>query len=155
MKLLAFVLSLCVALVIGGYVFKDKEDNPAKSSDKPVSEVKNDRGTPTFTWSYESFESEMIPRTTVSLTARYEDGTVETKPVETIEGNCNEYTEPDADVYSKSTMIICYYAGFGRYYKVVEKNGEYQVLRKEFEEASPDYEPPIANYEVLVSFKGS
>lgn len=145
MKLLAFVLSLCVVLIVGGYVF---EDNALNSS----IESKTDRGLPTFIWSYESFESEMIPRTKVSITARYEDGTAETKPVETIEGNCNEYTEADADVYPKSTMIICYYAGFGRYYKVVENNGKYQVLRKEFEEASPDYEPPVANYEVLVSF---
>lgn len=127
-------------------------EDSIKPSAEPENEAKTDRGLPTFTWSYESFESEMIPRTTVSINARYEDGTSETKQVETIEGNCNEYTEPDADVYSKSTMITCYYAGFGRYYKVVEKNGEYQVLRKEFEEASPDYEPPIANYEVLVNF---
>lgn len=105
-----------------------------------------------FEWMYASFEKDYIPQTTISLRATYDDGTTETKVVETIEGNCSAYDERDPDVYASSEMIICYYAGFGRYYKVVKGERGYMVQRKEFEEASPDYSPPIGKFETLVTF---
>ncbi len=49
-------------------------------------------------------------------------------------------------------MIICYYAGLGRYYKVVEDRDGYAVQRRVFEEASPDYDPPPQAYETVVRF---
>lgn len=81
------------------------------------------------------------------------NGTSQTKEIDTIEGSRNEYVSPDADVYAQSEMIICYYAGFGRYYKVVASgNGTYSVQRREFEEASPHYTPLVASFETIVVF---
>jgi hypothetical protein len=109
------------------------------------------QGKPTFSWKYATDESGEIPQTTISLIASY-PARGATKVIDTIEGTCNAYVSPDADVYAQSEMIICYYAGFGRYYKVVEKNGIYQVQRREFEEASPDYNPPVASFETIATF---
>lgn len=105
-----------------------------------------------FEWLYFSFEKDGIPQTTISLQASYDDGTTQTKEIGTVEGNCNVYDERDADIYPGSEMIICYYAGFGRYYKVVKSGSGYIVQRKEFEEVSPDYSPPIRGFETVVIF---
>lgn len=109
-------------------------------------------GEPTFEWVYASFESGEIPRTKISLTATYPNGAIVTKEIDTIEGGCNAYPEPDKDVYVKSEMIICYYAGFGRYYKIISTNGEYLVKRKEFEEATDDYNPPKQDFATIEKF---
>lgn len=105
-----------------------------------------------FSWSYQSFEEGEFPYTTISLTGRASDGTTETKEVGVVQGNCNDYVSPDVDVYQNSTMIICYYAGFGEYYKVVEQEDGYTVQRKVFEEASPDYMPPQRPFETVARF---
>ena len=109
-------------------------------------------GAPTFEWTYTPFEKDFIPYNVVSLTATYFDSTTRIKEIDTIEGGCNEYVNPDKDVYSKSVEIICYYAGFGRYYKVVEDGKEYLVKRKEFEEGSPEYNPPIQDFMTIEKF---
>lgn len=119
---------------------------------QPEPIVQAPKGAPAFAWTYREFEQEEIPRTAISLEATYPDGTTLTKEIDTIEGGCNEYPEPDADVYPASTEIICYYAGFGRYYKVVEGEGGFLVQRKEFEEAAPDYDPPVQEFATLVRF---
>lgn len=106
----------------------------------------------TFEWVYATYNKDEIPRTDISLKATYEDGTTETKKVDSIEGSCNEYSERDSDVYPSSQMIICYYAGLGRYYKVVKKENSYTVQRKEFEEASPDYDPPQQIFQTVIQF---
>ena len=108
---------------------------------------------PTFEWQYtDATAGGEIMKTTITLLARYPNGVEVTKMIDTIEGGCNEYVNPDKDVYQKSTEIICYYAGFGRYYKVVEGDKEYLVKRKEFEEASPDYNPPIQDFVTIEKF---
>lgn len=111
------------------------------------------RAKQTFAWSFRSFEIDGIPRTAISLTARDIAGASSvTKDIDEIEGGCNDYPEPDADLYQYSTMIICYYAGLGRYYKVVESGTGFAVMRLVFEEAGPDYDPPIQQYEVIERF---
>lgn len=110
------------------------------------------RSNPEFAWSYESFDANETPRTTISLIANYSDGANETKTIDTIAGDCNDYDSPDADVYARSTMIICYYAGLGHYYKVIEADGRYAVQRKVFEEASPDYDPSVNGFETIQQF---
>lgn len=109
-------------------------------------------GAPIFEWSYESSTEDEIPRTTISLTAIYPDGERESKKIQTIEGGCNEYVSPDSDVYENSSMIICYYAGLGHYFKVVEAGGKFNVQERIFEEASPDYSPPVTGYETIATF---
>lgn len=107
---------------------------------------------PIFIWSYEPTPDTDIPRTIITLNAARADGRIEAKEIDVVEGECNEYPDPDADVYADSTMIICYYAGLGRYYKVVEGEGGYLVQRKVFEEASPEYDPPIQQFETIARF---
>lgn len=114
----------------------------------PVTVVKQ----PTFTWSFRKTPRGDIAMTEITLTATYPDGAKIAKIIETIEGGCNEYSSPDKDVYAKSKMIMCYYAGIGRYYKVVKDNTGYAVMRKEFEEASPDYNPPVQEFKEVNRF---
>lgn len=122
----------------------------------PVGVSNSAPGKPTFIWTYTAFEAADIPQTKVGLIATYPDGTRRTKDIDTIEGNCNAHPSPDSDVYAQSEMIICYYAGFGRYYKVVDiGSGVFAVQRREFEEASPDYNPPIADFETIAEFQYS
>jgi hypothetical protein len=123
---------------------------------KPESEVSVinvlPAGEPVFGWKYSTVDKEGIPQTTISILATYPDSTEVTKEIDTIEGECNEYLEPDADVYQNSKMIICYYAGLGHYFKVIEGDGKYLVQRKVFEEASPEYNPPVEDFETVVEF---
>jgi hypothetical protein len=106
-----------------------------------------------FAWSYTTSEKDNIPYTTIRLTASSVGKEPVTKEIDTIEGGCNEYEDRDTDVYQNSIMIICYYAGLGRYYKVVEEDdGGYAVQRKVFEEGSPDYVPPEQNFETIARF---
>jgi hypothetical protein len=112
----------------------------------------NDSLQPTFEWTFVSSEKEDIPQTTISLIQRYSDGRAVTKTIDTVGGSCNAYEESDADIYQNSSMIICYYAGLGQYYKVVAKGKGYEVQRKVFEEGSPDYEPAPEQFETIVRF---
>lgn len=107
---------------------------------------------PAFEWRYTPSMRGDIPYSTIALVARYPDGFVKTKDIDTIAGGCNEYEPADTDVYEKSSMIICYYAGLGHYYKVVESDGHYLVKRKVFEEASPEYAPPPEEFKTIVRF---
>lgn len=140
-----------MSLIVAYYFFAYPSLPSAKVSDGVVTTSTVSRGKPTFEWSYKPFEKEGIPYTTISLTAKYQDGTSDTKQVDEIDGECNAYETLDADVYVGSTMIICYYAGFGRYYKVVESEGKYAMQRKEFEEGSPEYDPPVLPYETIAN----
>lgn len=107
----------------------------------------------TFTWSYAvAGEDTGIQKTAVTLTATYLDGTKSTKDIATVEGTCNDYANPDKDIYEHSTMIICYAAGFGDYFKVVATDHGYLVERKEFAEASPDYNPPEQPFKTVATF---
>lgn len=156
-KILIGILLFGLGMVSGylGYTYffsKDKINLP-DSGYLTEGETNNEyKGEPVFEWSYKSFEDEEIPRSTIYLRALYEDGSEVTKEIDTIQGGCNDYTETDADVYAGSSMIICYYAGLGNYYKVVNVGDEYQVQRRTFEEAGPDYNPPVQTFETIVRF---
>lgn len=106
-----------------------------------------------FSWSYAASGEDMgIIKTAITLTAKYSDGASVTKSIATVEGTCNEYPSPDADVYEHSQMIICYAAGFGDYFKVIKTSEGYLVQRKEFAEASPDYNPPAQPFKTVAEF---
>lgn len=125
-------------------------DLPMGAYEKPATTTP--LGEPTFTWTYREFDAEFDVKSDITLTATYPDGTKHSRMIETIEGGCNEYSSPDKDVYAKSKMIMCYYAGFGRYYKVVKDDAGYAVMRKEFEEGSPDYNPPVQVFKEVNRF---
>jgi hypothetical protein len=114
--------------------------------------VNESMGEPTFTWSYRESDKQGIPYSEINLTAIYANGFSQTKVIDTVEGGCNEYENSDVGVYKKSTMIMCYYAGLGRYFKIVSNEDGYEVQRKIFEEASPEYDPPHRQYETVTRF---
>ena len=119
---------------------------------KPSTTTTTVVGQPTFTWSFRKTPGGNIAMTEITLTATYPNGTKVAKAIETIEGGCNEYSSPDKDVYAKSIMIMCYHSGVGRDYKVVKDDKGYAVMRKEFEEASPGYNPPVQPYKEVKRF---
>ncbi len=151
-KLKVIVLVIILLLLLGCLVLSQPTTIKETTLPETIQIGATQPKSASFEWAYSSFEKDQMPWTDVILVAKYSDGTKETKHVETIEGNCNEYTERDTDVYEASQMIICYYAGFGRYYKVVKKETGYEVQRKEFEEASPDYSPPVQNFQTIMKF---
>lgn len=111
------------------------------------------QGEPTFSWQYATDENGEIPQTKISLSAAYPDGSSVTKAIDTVDGTCDAYPTPDENIYAKSEQIICYYAGLGHYFKVVaEEDGTYAIRKRTFEEASPDYDPPVTGFETIVVF---
>jgi hypothetical protein len=150
-----FIVCLVVALGCGvaSYVTKNKTATDVKNElSTQVTDQGIPSGEPVFEWTYSSFDEKEIPHTNIGLIARYPNGATQTKKIDTVEGDCNEYSSPDKDVYSKSKMIICYYAGFGNYYKVVKSDTAYLVKRKIFEEGGEDYNPPQLPFETIAQF---
>ena len=145
-------------ILIAGYVFFVPNENPdpllqeQTETDQLEQESRIPLGAATFEWRYEPFTEDEIPRSTINLVATYENGNTEEKVVDTIQGGCNVYPEPDTDVYSDSEMIICYYAGLGHYFKIIESDDAYLVQRKVFEEASPEYNPPTESFQTIGQF---
>lgn len=144
------IFIVLVAIVIGGY-FLVRDKTPKQTGTPEAIEVPKPEGDPKFSWQYSSFEKGEFPYTSITLVAMYQNDMTMSKVVGKVQGGCNDYPEPDADVYD-STMIMCYYAGFGEYFKVVKVGNIYEVRHKEFEEASPDYNPPVMQYETIATF---
>jgi hypothetical protein len=141
------VVFLIIATLIIGFAVVGTFFPPHAEAPEVVPE-----GKPTFAWSYSESEENGIPHTEITLVAVYENGASQKKVIGRIEGGCNSYDDQDSDVYERSKMIICYYAGLGRYYKVVADGDAYLVQRKVFEEASPDYAPPVQEFETVATF---
>lgn len=147
-----FPLIVLIAAIIAGYfLLQDKKLDEAETP-VPATETPAPVGDPTFTWEYAPYMKGEFPYVVVTLAATYPDGTLVKKQVGDVQGSsCNDYPEPDADVYD-STMIICYFAGFGDYFKVVKVGNTFEVRHQEFGEASPDYEPPVMPYKTVATF---
>ncbi len=143
------VVVLSFALVAVGFFALSPNSNDY-TPDLPT--TMKGEGEPVLSWSYIESEIDSILYSEISLTAEYENNVTETKLIDRVEGSCNEYEERDVDVYEKSQMIICYYAGLGRYFKVVQVADGYVVQRKVFEESTPDYEPRVEEYETVTRF---
>ena len=150
MKNIFIIGAVLIILAISGFYFFTGTPRQEMPSENPETETA--AGTPIFTWSYQTSEDTDIPHTAIELTATYENGTSETKIIDNIEGSCDTYENADEDVYERSTMIICYYAGLGHYFKVVADSNGYSVKRNVFEEASPEYDPPHQPYETVAIF---
>lgn len=154
-KSAAYLLPLFLLIIIAGIVFFQLRKAPeAPAVGNPASEngAVAALGSPSFQWTYESFTEEEIPYTSIGLVARYDDGSLLEKDIDTVAGDCNDYGDPDPDLYPQSGMIICYYAGLGHYYKVVESENAYLVQRKIFEEASLEYSPEPQPFETVAKF---
>lgn len=148
-KIIISLVLLCLLTVVAVAIIQKTSNAPQVSN---MVTPPRHTGEPVFTWQYNEFEKDMIPQSTISVNATYPDGTNETKVIDTIEGGCNVYENRDEDVYPKSDMIICYYAGLGHYFKIVKSGEGYLVQRKIFEEGSPDYTPPELPFETVTTF---
>jgi hypothetical protein len=107
-----------------------------------------------FAWSHATDESGDIPKSTVSLVMTREDGISSQQQIAIVDGSCNEMPV-ETPLALGSGQLLCYYAGFGYQYRVIEENGAYAVQQKEIEEASPDYNPPIADFVTVLTLDKS
>jgi hypothetical protein len=102
-----------------------------------------------FAWKHTLIDAQAeYPKSTVSLVISRSDGTKEERTVATVDRSCNEMPV-DTKLAFNSQQLLCYYAGFGYQFRVISSNGSYEVQQKEIEEASPDYNPPIAEFKTL------
>lgn len=110
---------------------------------------------PVFTFRFvedDSLNLDGRPQTNIYLDAKYPDSTVLSKLVDTTPGSCNSLPDSNEDIVPNSSIIQCYSAGLGYRFKITKGRESYLVLRKIFEEALPDYTPPLYEYEVVSEF---
>ncbi len=113
------------------------------------------KGAPVFLWKMEDDDTKNgdgNPNTNIFLVLKYSSGEMVSKLIDTVDGGCSVQTDADADSAPGSTVLQCYYAGFGELFKVIKTDSAYQVMKKEFEEGSPDYNPPVQKYKVIAEF---
>lgn len=109
-----------------------------------------------FDWKYEKSDSLNLdgnPNTNVLLEIKYENGIIQNKLIDTVPMGCNILPDTKEEIIApNSTITQCYGAGLGYWYKITKGNDSYKVERKTFEEALPDFEPPLYQYEVISEF---
>lgn len=151
-RIVGVAILLFVVGIVGGfyalnnYIYKEKQGGTMLV---PFS------GTPTFVWKYESADTlnlDGIPNTNIYLEVVYEDVVVEKRLIDTTPGSCNDLPDTESDTLENSTNIQCYSAGLGYRFKITKGMDGYLVERKTFEEALPDYAPPVYEYEVISEF---
>lgn len=148
---------LIVLIVVGGligvfyafndYIYKEKQGDGIQ--------IEKETEAPIFTWRFEpadTLNGDGNPNTNVFLDAKYIDGEVVSKLIQVSHGSCNELPDADADNVPGTTIVQCYGAGFGFYFKITKGEKSYLVMKKEFEEGSPDYDPPVQEYKVVAEF---
>ncbi len=109
---------------------------------------------PVFTWRYEadnSLNGDGLPQTNVYLDASY-SGKKVSKLIATVPGSCNNLPDKEKDSVLNSSVAQCYAAGYGDLFKVTKGDHSYLVMRKIFEEASPDDTPPVEEYKRVTEF---
>lgn len=150
----AVVVSILFVLGAGVFVYKTYFTT-TPSVETPVQETVGTTEPPVFVWKYEKANTlnlDGLPKTNVFLEATYSNGVVERKLIATTDGGCNDLPESDKDSVPTSTDAQCYAAGLGYHFKVTKGSLSYLVQKKRFEEASPDYTPPVSVYEVVGEF---
>lgn len=147
-NILIILLLVIITIVIVSYF--------TSSTDEVLKEVHLESTMPpVFMWKYEkddSFNLDGVPQTNIFLEATYPNGAVETKLIDTTESSCNDLPDSEEDSVLNSTTIQCYGAGLGYSFKITKGENSYFIERKMFEEALPDYDPPLYEYEVVSEF---
>lgn len=134
------------------YAPSDEEGLIQDKEDGAVGELPIARA---FAWSFEEADSvnpDGNANTNVFFEVVYSNDTTERLLVDTTAGSCSEIEASEDDVLEGTSMVVCYSAGLGQYFKVTEGEGGYVVHRKLFEEVSPSYTPPLYDYESLAVF---
>jgi hypothetical protein len=141
MKKFLVTLGVIGVLILGfyalnNYIYQEKQgDAPVVSTESP-----------TFTWRFENADTlngDGNPNTNVFLDVKYSDGEVKSELIQVSHGSCNVL--PDG----KENNIQCYGAGFGFRFKIVKGEKSYLVMKQEFDEGSPDYNPPEQEYKAV------
>lgn len=154
------LLVILVTCIIMSFFVLDKINkqrnlvkNEGTQTEIVFEEQEQPEGLPTFSWKLDYTDETEYPETTLFLTATYENGVANTKEVDTAQGSCNTYDNPkNEEVYKNSEMIICYYAGLGHYYKILQSENKFLVQRRVFEEGSPEYTPVVLPFETIKTF---
>ncbi len=148
-----FLLILAILAVAGYGAWKTGIMKP-----RPISEENTTETAPLvgFSWQYEpvSLPTSDMSYTRIILNATYENGQILSKEIDIFPGSCNEVDpkkSEDQDMMPDTQKIQCYAAGLGYWFKITQTDS-YVVLRKMFEEASPDYNPPTYTYEAIAEF---
>lgn len=130
--------------------FIDSEQKIVMGSVLTLETTQND--ITSFAWLYEdsSEVDALFPKADVSLIISREDGTKDEQKIATVEGSCNEMPV-ETPLALNSKQLLCYYAGFGYQFRVISTDTGYEVQQRELEEASPDYNPPIAEFKTIMS----
>ncbi len=106
-----------------------------------------------FTWLHEVVELNAdYPKSEVRLLINRSDGTQELKQIATVDGSCAEMPV-ETTLALNSEQLLCYYAGFGYQYRVIAIGDSFVVQQREIEEASPDYNPPIAEFVTIMEIE--
>jgi len=123
-------------------------------NDLPSTDPQN----PVFSWLYEEVEDEEYPKTDVVLAVDYGNENSSRYRIETVTGSCNQVDEDnyssdeyEATITKNSSIILCYYAGFGRVFRVIDQGNNYIVQGKNIEEGTPDYNPPETPFETIMN----
>ncbi|MDQ5952974.1 MAG: hypothetical protein QG551_202 [Patescibacteria group bacterium] len=144
-----FIIILTIGVLVGGFYVLNNHIYNEKQSPVTATETLEDtpREAPIFTWSFKpanSLNGDGNPNTDVFVEAKYSDGEIVKKLVDTSHGGCNQL--PDSD------NVQCYGAGLGFNYRITKGEKSYLIERQEFEEGSPDYNPPVQDYKVIAEF---
>ena len=143
---LIIIIATLGFFVLYSYIYNEKqgEDKILESNQPPI-----------FLWEFEEADSlnlDGIPQTNIFLKATYSNGAVERKLIKTSDSSCNELPDNEEGSVPGSASIQCYGAGLGYRLKVTKGAESYLVLQKKFEEASPEYNPPMHQYEIILEF---
>ncbi len=144
----AVVFGILIIVGLGIFAYKTYS-NPEQSADIPVNIE-----APVFTWKYEADDSlnpDGLPQTNVYLEVSYSGKKMSTL-IATTPGSCNDLPDVEDDSVPNSAVAQCYAAGYGDLFKVTIGNNSYLVMHKVFEEASPEYDPVVQQYEVVAEF---
>lgn len=145
-----------VLLLIGLSVLGYKAYFPApKNTETSEINMQTNIEPPIFSWKYEqddSLNGDGNPKTNIFLEAKYSNGAIENKLIDTTSGSCNDLPDSEEGSVPNTTNIQCYYAGLGYVFKITTGEKSYLVERKMFEEGTPDYVPPPSQYEVVAEF---
>lgn len=137
-------LSVLVVLATVGIIFKKNVTAPVDTTVPTQSQA-----VPDFSWRFEEATTnnpDGNPQTSIYLNLTYSGSdSIDSRLVDTSDGGCTV----SVDVADKS-IIQCYYAGAGNYYKVTQGDKKFVILKKGFEEGSPDYNPPAQEYKPFV-----
>jgi hypothetical protein len=144
----AFKIIVCL-LIVGGIAWI-VTSNASQQSSAPNTQT-DPASLLRFAWRFEAAPTsdDGMPRTQIFLDATYTNDKTISKEVGIVSGSCNEIdpSSTDTDMIPGSSKIQCYAAGLGYWFKIAQQDNMYVVLRKMFEEASPDHTPPSYTYE--------